>query len=117
MSLKQDLEQDISEFFRQIEKQLPESQKKTLMLLFDKYMHISTTPVKWVRRDFDMIKENATRLFIDSAFPKQFNNSYSKITAAEAANFCLIVSTIAYLNSQDCLKKLPKFDLKDHNVK
>lgn len=117
MSIKQQLESDIDEFFRNSDKQLPEGRKKSLILLFDKYMHITSDPVKFIKRDFEMIKSHAIDMFKDSHFPKDFNNSYSKISTDEAANFCLVVATISYLQSKDCLKKLPIFDLKKNDTK
>lgn len=64
------------------------------------------------RKDFYAIKEHAISGYKDKAFPKHFNNSYSKISPAEAPNFYLVEAVIAYLKSKDILKKDVKFDLK-----
>jgi len=115
--LKDDLEQEINQFFREIHNMLPEGKKKALLLLFDKYMHLSTTPMKLDKGDFDAIKESGIQLFKDQGFPKAFNNSHREISTYEAANFCLIEATISHLYSKDCLKKMPKFDLKQTEKK
>ena len=111
MKLKEKLDVDIKAFFRDIEKMLPEGREKALRILIDKYCHLSSATVLFDKSDFDNIKSHATREFIDKAFPKKFRNSYREITSGESANYCLIKSTISYLYSKDCLKKLPKFDI------
>ena len=113
MSLKQQLEQDIAQFFRDIDGMLPEGKKKALALLIDKYCHLSSAPVKWDKSHFDNIKSSAIQLFKDKAYPKKFNNSYREFSTQEAPNVCLVEATIAYLHAQDCLKKLPTFDVKE----
>jgi hypothetical protein len=117
MSLKKDIEDDISEFFRQTHKQSDQDKKKALMILFDKYIHLSTATELLTKYDFDMIKSNAIKLFTDRAWPKKFNNSYQEVSGQEAPNFSLVESTISYLNSKDCLKKMPKFDYKKGDSK
>lgn len=111
MRLNDQLKQDISDFFRNAEKQLLETQKKSLLMLFDKYIHLSTTPVKLTKQDFEKIKSRASAMYVDTAFPKHFNKSSAKITPMEAANFCLVQATIDYLHAEDCIKKMPIFDI------
>lgn len=111
--LKDDLEQDIMRFFTEIEKMTVGDKKKTLINLFDKYLHLSTAGILFDKQDFDRIKGQATKLYLDRAWPKKFNNSYSDISTSEAPNACMIEATIGYLNGKDCLKKLPKFNYKE----
>lgn len=113
MGLHEQIDQDISQFFRDIENMLLEDQKKTLKNLLDKYCHLSTASVKWDRNHFDIIKGYAMKSFNNQAFPKKFNNSYAEFSTQEAPNVCLIEATIDHLNAQDCLKKLPKFNIKE----
>lgn len=113
MGLKQQLEQDIAQFFRDIDDMLPEGKKKALELLIEKYCHLSSAPVKWDKSHFEMIKSHAITLFKDKAYPKKFNNSYREFSTQEAPNVCLIEATISHLHSEDCLKKLPKFDVRE----
>jgi len=111
--LKEELEQDISRFFNDIEKMTDGDKKKTLLNLFDKYIHLSSVTVLFNKQDFERIKGNGIALYNDRAWPKKFNNSYLEISASEAPHMCWVEATIAYLNGKDCLKKLPKFDYKE----
>lgn len=115
MSLKKQIEQDVDSFFKDIDKMLPEGKKKALMLLFEKYCHISSADTLFNKQDFNRIKEHAITLYKDQAFPKKFNNSYSEISGQEAPNFCLVQAVIDYLHSKDCLKKTPRFDIKPND--
>lgn len=113
MSIKDQLEADIHAFFENIEKQLPESKVKTLRLLIDKYAHLSSTPVLLDKNDFEMIKSNAHRFFVDSSFPKKVGSNKREIGSDEANVLSIIEGTITMLNGRECFRKLPKFDYRD----
>ena len=112
MSIKDKLEQDITSFFNDIENQLSDSKKKTLMLLFDKYIHLSSSATLWDNTDLQNIKSSAIRLHNDRNWPKRLGR-FGTISGGEVAQICLVEATISYLYSEDCLKKLPKFDYKE----
>lgn len=109
--IKKNLERDIGSFFEESSKMLPEGKKKALMILFDKYMHITSADTLFEKYDFDLIKSSAVDLYKNLNFPKKFNGSYQQISSEESANFCLVLATINYLHGKDCLKKTPKFNL------
>jgi hypothetical protein len=110
MSIKEQLETDIGAFFRNIEKQSLEDQKKTLVVLIEKYVHLFSTPVLLDKHDFDMIKSHALMFYRDSAFPKFIGSKRQEISATEANVLSIIEGTIMRLNHQECFRKLPKFD-------
>jgi len=111
-SNESEIEYDISQFFRQIDGQLPEEKKKTLKLLIDKYTHVSTSTFLMDKSDFLQITSGAIRLYVDRSFPKKVKNTLIGSQKGEAANLCLIESAIEYLESRDCLKKKAIFDYK-----
>lgn len=113
MSIKDQLDSDIEDFFQNIEKQLPESKRKTLKLLLDKYAHLYSTPVLLDKHDFDMVKSHAHSFFVNSAFPKRVGSDKREIGSYEANILSIIEGTISVLNSRECFKKLPKFDYRD----
>ncbi len=113
MSLKDQLEEDIAAFFENIEGQLPESKKKTLRNLIDKYAHLFSTPILLDKHDFDMIKDHAHKFIINSAFPKKIGTNRREVHPSEANILAVIEGTIIVLNGKECLRKLPKFDYRD----
>lgn len=113
MSIKEQLEEDVAAFFRNIEGQLPESKKKTLMHLIDKYAHLFSAPILLTKHDFEMVKDHARRFLIDSAFPKKIGSNRQEVHPSEANILSIIEGTITVLNGKECLRKLPKFDYRD----
>ncbi len=113
MSLKEDLEQDITQFFREIDDMLPEGKKKHLKLLFDKYCHISTSDVLFDKSDLDMIKSLAHSRWLDKAGRAYLGKKRIEVSGGDIDVLRMVEGTIVYLNSKDCLKKLPKFDYKE----
>lgn len=113
MGITDKLEADMNEFFENIEKQTPEGKKKTLKLLIDKYAHLMSTPIMLDKHDYDMIRDQAQRFFINSAFPKYLGDKKREVSSHEANVLSVAEATISVLNSKDCFKKLPKFDYRD----
>ena len=114
MSIKEQLESDISAFFENIEKQSEQDRKKTLRILMDKYVHLYSTPVLLDKHDFDMIKSHAHSFFVNSAFPKKVGGKYNReISGTESTALSIIEGTIMVLNGKECFKKFPKFDYRD----
>jgi hypothetical protein len=110
MSIKDQLDEDIHSFFENIKTQLPETQRKTLLQLVDKYTHLLSTPVLLDKNDFDMIKSHALAFFVDSSFPKVVGSNKREISASEANVLSIVEGTIAVLGSKECFKKSPRFD-------
>lgn len=115
--VSEQIDQEIADFLDSIDKQLFETKKKKLMEFMDKFLDLYSKELTFEVKDFDMIRSNAIQLYKDLSFPKDFKNSYKSITPDQAPNFCLILSTINYLESQDCLKRMPKFNLKQKEEK
>jgi hypothetical protein len=113
MSLKQDLEADILQFFEQTEKLTVGDKRKALKILMEKYIHLSTADCLLDKHDFEMIKDHAHRFYINSAFPKKVGSNRREISSYEANALAIIEGTIQVLNGKDCLKKLAKFDYRD----
>ena len=113
MSIEKDLEQDVGQFFQEIEKMLPEGKKKHLKILIDKYCHLLSTPIIFDKYDLDMIKDLALRQFIDKTARVYMGKNRREVTDRDIVTLRVVEATIGYLHSKDCLKKLPKFDYKN----
>lgn len=113
MSMKDQLDTDVEAFFANIKGQLPESQRKTLKLLIDKYAHLYSTPILIDKHDFDMIRDHAHNFLVKSSFPKIVGSSRREISTYEANVLSIIEGTIIVLNNRECFRKLPKFDYRD----
>lgn len=113
VSLKQDLEHDIAQFLREMEKMLPEDQKKHLFMLVEKYCHITTSTMLLDKYDLDMIKSAAHSIWLDKPARAYLGKNRREVTSGDINVLRIVEGTIAHLNSKDCLKKLPKFDYKE----
>ena len=112
MTLKESVESDIRKFLNDIEDQSLDDKIRTLRLLMDKYIHLTTADLLLEKYDFEMIKSGAITLYTEKKWPKKLGKYEDDIVGNEVPKVCLIESTITYLNSKDCLKKLPKFNYK-----
>ena len=106
------LKTDLKEALVNIEKQLPEHQLKTLMLVFEKHLNLNQGTVLLDKHDFDMIKSLAHREFLDKAFPKYVGSNRREISSSEANVLCIIEATMSYFIGKDYFNKKPKFDYK-----
>lgn len=112
-SIKDQLESDIKRFFEQIENQNHNDQLQTLRNLLDKYIHLSSSDYMMDYHDLHTIVSNAKGIFSNKKFPLYLGKRKRRVYEGEQANLCIIESTIAHLNKNDCLKKHPKFDYKE----
>lgn len=69
--------------------------------------------LKLSKKDFKIIKDLATHMYKNTHFPIRLNNSFESIEANEAANYCIVVSTISFLKSKGLIEEVPKFDLQE----
>lgn len=113
MSLKEQLSVEIDGFLNNSDKSLKQDKKKALLEIFDKYLNLNTSNILLDKSDFDAIKSQAVRLYVDRSFPKYVGPTKRVISSEEANILCLIESTISQLHLKECLKKLPKFDYRD----
>ena len=112
ISLFEQILQEEKKALVDIEKQLPEHQVKTIMLVFQKHFNLNQGTVLLDKSDFDIIKSVAHMEFIDKAFPKHVGSNRREISASEANVLCIIEATISYFISKDFFNKKPKFDYK-----
>ena len=113
INLRDQLENDIKLFFDQIEKQTKNDQVKTLLNLFDKYLHLNKSDHMMDYSDIHEIINNAKSLFASKNFPIFLGQDKRKVPNSEQANVCLIECAITYLNKQECLKRIPKLDYRE----
>lgn len=114
MSLKDQIEGDISNFFANIENLGVNDQKETLRILLSKYAQLSSSDFLLDKNNLDQIIDNAKTLMSNKTMPMFLGEKKRRIPEHEQATVCLIESTISQLNKNDCLKRLPKFDYKDN---
>lgn len=110
MSLKEEIEIDIHQFFRQIENATRNDQLKTLRMLLEKYAHLSQAEYVMDYHDLNTMIGNAKHRFANDAFPIYLGERKRKVAPGDLPNLLLIEAVIAHLNKNDCLKKMPKFD-------
>jgi len=113
VSLKEEIEIDIKQFFRQIESCDSNTQIELLRMLLHKYSYISTSTFLMDNHDLNSIISGAKLKFANDSFPIHLGERKVKVTQGELPNLCVIESTIAHLNKNDCLKKIPKFDKRE----
>lgn len=111
MSLQEEIERDINQFFREIQNMPGQDQKKALKNLMDKYFHLTTATILFDASDYKLIKNHAGHLYTSRSWPKKMKTGFSReVEGADAVNISIVEATILHLNSKDCLKKVPKFD-------
>lgn len=114
MDLEESVEQDIIRFFKDIENQIPQDQRRTLKLLLDKYIHLTQATELLRVHDFSNVVSKAQGYYKDFAFPKYVGSTRRPIGTyfEECTNLCMIEATIEILNGKGCFRKIPKFDYK-----
>lgn len=113
VSLKEEIEIDIKQFFRQIENCELNTKIELLRMLLCKYSHISTSTFLMDSHDLNSIISRAKSKFSNDSFPIHLGKRKVRVTQGELSNLCIIESTIIHLNKNDCLKKMPKFDKRE----
>jgi len=111
--LKKQLDVDILRFFDNISTQDRADKIKSLRDLFDKYIHLSTCSHNFDHNDLNHIISGAKKIFAEARMPIHLGKNKRLVNQTELPNLCVIESTISYLNKNDCLKRLPKFDKRD----
>lgn len=113
MDIKQQLELDIINFFKQIDTQNNVDQKETLKNLMNKYIHLTKADFMMEKYDLEVIVSNAKNLMANKTFPVYLGSNKRKVFEDEQTSLCIIESTVTYLNKNECLKKLPRFDYRE----
>lgn len=114
MSLKDQIDGDISSFFKNIENLGINDQKDTLRILLSKYAQLSSSEFLMDKINLDSIIDNAKTLMSTKTMPMFIGAKKKKVPEHEQATVCIIESTISHINKNDCLKRLPKFDYRDN---
>ena len=115
MGINDNLRQDIIDFFDNIEGMESNDQVKTLENLINKYAHLNSTTLLLDHRDLQRIIGMSKELMSNSNLKKSFRTSTGNriVQYEEARILQIICATISFLNSKDCLKKIPKFNYKE----
>ena len=116
MSLEQNLESDILKFFRDIDTQNDNDRLQTLRLLIDKYIHLTKSEMLMDKHDLEVIISRAKSIIVEKTFPITLGKTKRKVHPEEQVALCVIESTISYLNKNQCLKRLPKFDYREDKI-
>ena len=111
--IKNQLDTDILNFFKNIETQSVNDQVQTLKNLFNKHLHLHTCDHKMDYYDLMKIVNLAKGKFADRSFPVYLGDPRKLVPQNELTNLCVIECVVEYLNQNDCLKKMPKFDYKE----
>lgn len=110
--LEEQLEVDMMRFLENIQTQNNNDKLETLRNLMDKYIHLSKAEYLMDHQDLINIITSAKGSFANDTFPVYLGDKKIKVSPGDLSNLCLIESTIGYLNSKDCLKKMAKFNKK-----
>jgi hypothetical protein len=116
MTLKDDLETDIIKFFQNTEKQNVGDKHETLRQLLNKYIHFSKSTHMMDHVDLNEMINNAKIKYTSKTFPMFLGDQKRKVAEGDQAHICIIESTIAHLNKNECLNKLAKFDYKENKM-
>lgn len=109
-NLKEQLEVDIQRFMENINKQSDNDKVETLRHLMNKYIHLSKADFLMNHFDLMAILSTAKGKFANEPFPIYLGSKKQKVLDTDLPNLCVIEATIEFLNKNDCLKKMPKFD-------
>ena len=110
MSLEDQMRTDVLRFFENIESQDHNDKVKTLINLLDKYSHLSKSNFNMDYSSLHQITSSAKSMMANKLFPTYLGVSKIKIQEEHQSVLCIVESTISFLNKNDCLKRLPKFD-------
>jgi hypothetical protein len=113
--LRSQLDSDIINFLDNISNQTKNDQIQTLRHLFDKYIHLNKADYMMDHHDLQVIVGSAKTKFANSNLQIFLGDKKIKVQQKDLSNFCVIESTIEYLNKIGCLKKIAKFSKKEND--
>lgn len=111
--LKYRMEKDMRQFLEDIDSQCFKDQLESLSNLMNKYVHLNTCD--YIMDHFDLrsiIGSAKTKFSIDS-MPIFLGQKRKKVTQEELPHMMMVEATIRWLNKNNCLKKIPKFDKRE----
>lgn len=114
MGLEQEIDQDIHSFYEDLDKCSRSEKFHLLKKLLSKYAQFPEKTHYLDSNDLFTIIGGAKTIFPLHTFPVYLGNSKEIVKECDQANLCVIESTIRFLNKNDCLKQLPKFDYREN---
>jgi hypothetical protein len=114
--MKQNLEADMINFFKQIESQSESDQKETLRLLLDKYIHLTKAEFVMDKHDLEQIISTAKANMVNTTMPITLGKTKRRVHPDQQPTLCIIEATVSHLNKNECLKRLPKFDYREDKL-
>lgn len=110
--LEMQIKQDILQYMNISEKMSYNDKIDFLMMIFKKHILINKSDVMLHKKDLQEIISRSKQLFSEMPVPVEMDGSDTPLNQMEIPNLCVVESTIAFLNKNNCLKKLPKFKYK-----
>jgi hypothetical protein len=112
MSLKEEIELDILDFFKSIDVSGTNDRKEKLRMLLSKYAQLSSSELAMDDTDLRSIITGAMYSMSNRTLPMFLGENGKQVAQEHQQIVCIIESTVSQLNKKDCLKRLPKFDFK-----
>jgi len=106
---EQFIEDEIKQMLQQIESQEDFDKIQTVKNLLDKYIHLSKSDFLIDFHDFNYIISHSKLMAGNDTFPIYLEPNGREINNNLIPAYCIINSTIGFLNSKECLRKLPRF--------
>jgi len=106
-----EIKQDAINFVRNSEKMNDQDKVELLVKMFDKYLQIYKSDYYMGHHDMRSIIEGAIGKFREASLPTYIEGK--RVSPTEQNNLCIMEAAISFLNSQDLLKRVPKFKYTD----
>lgn len=114
--LKHRMRCDMKQFLDDIENQSHADKLISLQNLMDKYIHLNTCDYSMDHYDLRSIIGSAKGKFSNDSMPIFLGDKKRKVTQGELPHMMMIEATIGWLNKNNCLKRLPKFDKREDKL-
>lgn len=111
--LKKQMEDDMKQFLDNIESQSHGDRVVTLRNLLEKYVHLNTCDYMMDHFDLQSIVGSAKTKFSNDKMPIFLGEKKRQVMQSELPHMMMIEATIGWLNKNNCLKRLPKFDKRE----
>lgn len=110
--LETKIRQDAMDFLNTTDRMSYNDKIQMLTNLLQKYAILGKSDVMLNKKDLINIVSTSKLKFTELTMPVEMSDSEIPVHQNELGALCIIESTIAFLNKNDCLKRLPKFDYK-----
>jgi hypothetical protein len=106
------INQDVLDFLNSTEKMPYNDKVEMLSNLLKKYVILEKSGLSMSKRDLLDIVSQSKLNFSEIPMPVEIEGSDIPVNQMDLPTLCVVEATIAFLNKNDCLKKLPKFKYK-----